>query len=113
VSVTDQARSEARPPDLDGAAVILNNLCKKFPGRNGGAGVVAIDNTSLRVQRGSTLGIVGESGSGKSTLARCILGLIAADSGQATVLGINTVNASARALRPLRRKAQIVFQEPY
>jgi oligopeptide/dipeptide ABC transporter ATP-binding protein len=95
------------------AAVVLTDLVKRFRGRAGAPDVVAIDHTSMTIERGSTLGIVGESGSGKSTLARCLLGLIAADSGRAEVLGTNTVGATERALRPLRRKAGIVFQEPY
>lgn len=113
MTLIDQARDGSKGTDSSEAAVVLTNLYKKFRGRGGSPDVVAIDNTSLTIARGSTLGIVGESGSGKSTLARCLLGLIAADSGQATVLGINTVNVSERALRPLRRRAQIVFQEPY
>jgi oligopeptide/dipeptide ABC transporter ATP-binding protein len=96
-----------------GDVVVLENLNKRFHGRGGGPDVVAIDRTSLRIPRGSTLGIVGESGSGKSTLVRCLLGLVAADSGRAEVLGFNTVGADERSLRELRRKAGIVFQEPY
>jgi peptide/nickel transport system ATP-binding protein/oligopeptide transport system ATP-binding protein len=101
------------PSVRSGDVVVLDQLYKRFRGRGGAPDVVAIDKTSLRIPRGSTLGIVGESGSGKSTLVRCILGLMAADSGRAEVLGFNTVGADERSLRALRRKAGIVFQEPY
>ncbi|MBM9467362.1 ABC transporter ATP-binding protein [Nakamurella leprariae] len=110
MTLIDQ-RGPATPESRD--VVVLRNLRKTFRGRGGSADVVAIDNTSMRIERGSTLGIVGESGSGKSTLARTLLGLIAADSGEANVLGVNTVGATERSLRPLRRRAGIVFQEPY
>ncbi|MCL8025748.1 ABC transporter ATP-binding protein [Nocardioides bruguierae] len=95
------------------AVVELRDLVKVYPGRGGGADVVAIDHTNLRVEKGSTLGIVGESGSGKSTLARCLLGLVSADSGVANVLGTDTVSAGQRELRDLRGRAGIVFQEPF
>ena len=111
MTAAERTRDPAR--ESNDPAVVLTNLYKKFPGRGGSPDVVAIDNTTLTIPRGATLGIVGESGSGKSTLARCLLGLISADSGRAKVLGIDTVNASPRALAPLRRRAQIVFQEPY
>jgi oligopeptide/dipeptide ABC transporter ATP-binding protein len=99
--------------EYDGDIVVLDRLSKRFRGRAGNADVVAIDDTSLRIPRGATVGIVGESGSGKSTLVRCILGLIPADSGRAEVLGIDTVGARAHELAALRRRAGIVFQEPY
>jgi oligopeptide/dipeptide ABC transporter ATP-binding protein len=113
MTAIDRPRESTRAGRPTDAAVVLTNLYKRFPGRAGAPDVIAIDHTSLTIPRGATLGIVGESGSGKSTLARCLLGLISADSGQANVLGINTVNVSERALRPLRRKAGIVFQEPF
>ncbi|MFT4084271.1 MAG: ABC transporter ATP-binding protein [Nocardioides sp.] len=99
--------------ESEGDVVVLDKLCKRFRGRAGSADIVAIDDTSFRIPRGATVGIVGESGSGKSTLVRCILGLISADSGRAEVLGVNTVGANEQVLRSLRRRAGIVFQEPY
>jgi oligopeptide/dipeptide ABC transporter ATP-binding protein len=100
--------SAAREP-----VVVLRDLVKVYRSRGTGPGVVAIDHTSMRIERGSTMGIVGESGSGKSTLARCLLGLVPADSGSATVLGVDTVGASARTLRGLSKRVSIVFQEPF
>jgi peptide/nickel transport system ATP-binding protein len=94
-------------------AIDVEHLVKRFAGRGGAPDVYAIDDVSLTVAPGSTLGIVGESGSGKSTLARCLLGLVDADAGQSHVLGLPTCQVRPRELRALRSRAQIVFQEPY
>jgi peptide/nickel transport system ATP-binding protein len=75
--------------------------------------VHAAADVSLEVRRGQTLGIVGESGSGKSTVARCIVRLIDPSSGEVYLHGEEIARRSPRALRPLRRKVQIVFQDPY
>jgi peptide/nickel transport system ATP-binding protein len=75
--------------------------------------VHAAADVSLEVRRGQTLGIVGESGSGKSTVARCIVRLIDPTGGEVFIHGEEIAHRSHRALRPLRRKVQIVFQDPY
>ena len=75
--------------------------------------VHAAADVSLEVRRGQTLGIVGESGSGKSTVARCIVRLIDPSGGEVFIHGEEIAHRSHRALRPLRRKVQIVFQDPY
>ena len=75
--------------------------------------VAAVDGVSLGVRRGRTLGLVGESGSGKSTLGRCILGLIAPDSGHVLFDGIEVRGLSGRALSEFRRRVQPVFQDPF
>jgi peptide/nickel transport system ATP-binding protein len=75
--------------------------------------VRALEDVSLELRRGQTLGIVGESGSGKSTLARCILRLADATRGAIRYAGEDIASLSGGALRPLRRKMQVVFQDPY
>jgi oligopeptide/dipeptide ABC transporter ATP-binding protein len=72
----------------------------------------AVDGVSFTLARGRTLGIVGESGCGKSTLARAILRLIPTTSGSVYFEGRDVFSLSARELRPLRRRMQIVFQDP-
>jgi peptide/nickel transport system ATP-binding protein len=92
--------------------VEVANLSKSYPLRGGGI-VRAVDGVSLRIDRGQTLGVVGESGSGKSTVARLLLRLIEPDSGSIHLDGHDLLAASPRELRRLRRRMQIVFQDPY
>ena len=75
--------------------------------------VRALDDVSLTVQTGRTLGLVGESGSGKSTLGRCILGLTGVDSGQVIFEGQDIASLSRKELPAFRRRVQPVFQDPY
>ncbi len=75
--------------------------------------VHAAQDVSFDIRRGQTLGIVGESGSGKSTVARCIVRLIDPTAGQIKLGNDDIARLPARALRPLRRRVQIVFQDPY
>jgi peptide/nickel transport system ATP-binding protein len=75
--------------------------------------VHAAQGVSIELRRGQTLGLVGESGSGKSTVARCIIRLIDPTAGEIRLHGQDIAKMSAGALRPLRRKVQIVFQDPY
>lgn len=75
--------------------------------------LVAVNDVSLSVPRGETLGLVGESGSGKSTLGRCILGLVPPDSGSVVFDGIEVTGLSGRALSEFRRRVQPVFQDPF
>jgi oligopeptide transport system ATP-binding protein len=72
----------------------------------------AVEGVDLEVRRGEALGIVGESGCGKSTLARAVLQLVRPTSGQVVWMGRPLEGLSTRALRPLRKDLQIVFQDP-
>ncbi|MBZ9935635.1 ATP-binding cassette domain-containing protein [Mesorhizobium sp. BR1-1-16] len=73
----------------------------------------ALNDVSVSVARGRTLGLVGESGSGKSTLGRCILGLTRPDSGAVIFDGVEVQALSGRALADFRRRVQPVFQDPF
>ena len=75
--------------------------------------VKAVDQVSLTLARGETLGIVGESGSGKSTLARCVIRLLDPEAGEILFDGADIAHMKARGLRPLRRRIQMVFQDPF
>ena len=88
----------------------MEHVSKRFAGRRGAPDVLAVDDVSLTVERGQTLGIVGESGSGKSTLARIMLGLIEADAGSVNLLGRRITGATRKELRPWRADMQIIVQ---
>ncbi len=74
--------------------------------------VRAVDNVSLRISEGDSVGIVGESGSGKTTLARCLVGLIKPTSGSVLFRGVDIFSLRNRAYKDYRRKVQMVFQNP-
>ena len=98
--------------------VEVKHLVKHFPVKQGvfshGKGVVhAVEDVNLTVNRGETLGIVGESGCGKTTTARLIIRLIDPTSGTIMFDGRDITRLSRRALRPIRREMQIIFQDPY
>lgn len=84
-----------------------------FGGGNSPAIVRAVDDVSLAIEPGETLGLVGESGSGKSTLGRLILRLIEPTSGSVMFNAIDVLAASGSQLRNLRRDMQIIFQDPF
>ena len=78
-----------------------------------GREVIAAQGVDLSLKQGRTLGIVGESGSGKSTVARCIVRLIDPTEGSIRISGQEVATLSQRALKPHRRRVQIVFQDPF
>ena len=93
--------------------VDLDTVVKHFPVKGTGRTIHAVNGVSLEIAPGETLGIVGESGCGKSTLGRLVLRLIEADSGEIRFEGEDLRRLSPAALRAVRRKMQIVFQDPY
>ena len=102
------------------ALVEVEGLVKHFPGERGFFGlgrphtvVRAVDDVSFAIPAGQTLGLVGESGCGKSTVGRTILRLIEPDAGRVAIEGLNVLTLGGRELRALRRRMQIVFQDPY
>jgi peptide/nickel transport system ATP-binding protein len=78
-----------------------------------GSLVKALDRPDFRLRRGETLGVVGESGSGKSTLARCLLRLLEPEAGEIRFAGTDLMALGSRALKPFRKRVQMVFQDPF
>ncbi len=96
----------------------VTDLVKHFPVRGSLLNrthkvVHAVCGVSLGIDRGETLGVVGESGCGKSTTGRAILRLLSATSGSVRFAGLDLFTLNTRELRQLRRRMQIVFQDPY
>ncbi|MEO1494936.1 MAG: ABC transporter ATP-binding protein [Pseudomonadota bacterium] len=105
--------AQTPPPLLD-----VDTLVTRFPVRKGLlkrtiANVHAVEQVSLTLAPGETLGLVGESGSGKSTIGRSILKLVDPTGGQIRMNGRDLVPLSAAAMKPLRKDVQMIFQDPY
>ena len=101
-----------------GALIEVEHLTKHFAVKQGvfshGRDVVhAVEDVTLTVNKGETLGIVGESGCGKSTTARLMVRLIEPTGGKIRFEGVDITHRSQRRLRPLRQEMQIIFQDPY
>jgi peptide/nickel transport system ATP-binding protein len=108
---------QERAVDASAAVVLETRKLEKTYHDKGWFGkrrvVHAAKAVSLQIRRGQTLGIVGESGSGKSTVARCIVRLIDPSGGEILLGNDDIAMKSAAQLRPLRKRVQIVFQDPY
>src|SRR5262244_51802 len=97
----------------------VQNLVKHFPIMGGSVfarslgAVRAVDGVSFTVYQGETFGLVGESGCGKTTVGRCILQLERPTSGQVVFEGQELTGMTEAALRPVRRRMQLIFQDPY
>jgi len=116
LQVVDEQKESAPIEKPSDTILEVKGLRKVFPRRVGlwqRDDVVAVDDVSFRLMRGKTLGIVGESGSGKTTAGLCAVRLHQASAGQILFDGKDLLAMSESALMPLKRRLQIVFQNPY
>src|SRR3989475_557697 len=117
-SLAPAPRRTPRPATADDWAIEVEDLVHEFaaPGHASahGRGIFrAVDGVSLRVRRGSTHAIVGESGSGKTTTIRAIVGLGRPTAGRIRIEGTEVTGLRGEALRQLRRRVQLVYQNPF
>lgn len=114
---TDTAAATATPAAAAPAARLVNVVKEYRLRRSSLFGrrevLQAVGGVSLTIARGETLGLVGESGSGKSTVARLLMRLVEPTAGTIEICGTDVTNLRGRALRQVRRNAQMVFQDPY
>jgi ABC-type glutathione transport system ATPase component len=116
IAAVPRGESQLPPPPEARPLVQVTGLTKRFRRSGlffGGATTVAVDDVTLTLSRGETLGVVGESGSGKSTLARCVIRLLDPDAGTVLLDGADIAHMKEGSLRPLRRRIQMVFQDPF
>lgn len=91
----------------------VKGLTTSFPDRQSHQHFIAVNDANFDLYKGEILGLVGESGSGKSTLGRSLLNLVSPDSGSVLFSGEEIVGKSQHQMKPLRKRMQMIFQDPY
>lgn len=112
VVALDDRETLVEMEDLEVHFGMRGNLFGRLGGKAAGA-VKAVDGVNLKLRKGEVLGLVGESGSGKTTLGRTLLGMNRATGGTIRYRGEDITEFGERKMRPLRRKLQMVFQDPH
>jgi oligopeptide/dipeptide ABC transporter ATP-binding protein len=116
---TAEPRPEAQPPAYGAPLIEVEHLKVYFPIKRGllidreVARVHAVNDVTLRVAEGETLGLVGESGCGKTTLSRAVMRLVHSSGGAIRFRGQDITGAGRRQMAPLRKQMQMVFQDPF
>lgn len=120
IDVSSLEMKKPRPINETTNPILLEvkNFNKHFPIKGGIFGRTvdwfkAVDDVTLQVRKGRTLGLVGESGCGKTTLGRSILRLLEPTAGEVIYDGINVTNLNKKEMREIRERMQIIFQDPY
>jgi peptide/nickel transport system ATP-binding protein len=111
LAITDIASEPTATPTAV-PALQFKNVAIEYPKRGRVPAFRAAEGVTFEVYPGETVGLVGESGSGKTTLGRAAVGLLPVREGQLSVVGVDITSATHRALRPVRRRTGIVFQDP-